>query len=179
VLPFPGRRPFWLDDESKPFPWVYWNPEVRECRITTLDPLETLAFQFLQSLPIRLGKKSNFKCRWILDHSDAEVGVLLAYSEIWRSRAILTVLGKKMTEVEGVGPRSILPPPKVPTAATGALASTPATTAPQDSSSGATKTKKKPLVASSDKLISVEKEEGAKEDPPADLNQKRRKQKVQ
>ncbi|MED6194855.1 hypothetical protein PIB30_032405 [Stylosanthes scabra] len=27
------------------------------------DPLETLAFEFLQSLPVGLGKKSNFKCR--------------------------------------------------------------------------------------------------------------------
>ncbi|MED6173688.1 hypothetical protein PIB30_061939 [Stylosanthes scabra] len=23
VLPLPGSRPFWLDDEGKPFPWVY------------------------------------------------------------------------------------------------------------------------------------------------------------
>ncbi|MED6137509.1 hypothetical protein PIB30_065608 [Stylosanthes scabra] len=23
VLPFPGKRPFWLDDEGNPFPWVY------------------------------------------------------------------------------------------------------------------------------------------------------------
>ncbi|MED6226647.1 hypothetical protein PIB30_105930, partial [Stylosanthes scabra] len=44
VLPFPGSRPFWLDDEEKPFPWVYWNSEARECRITALDPQETLAF---------------------------------------------------------------------------------------------------------------------------------------
>ncbi|MED6214392.1 hypothetical protein PIB30_102536 [Stylosanthes scabra] len=51
VLPFPSSRPFWLDDKGKSFPWVYWNPEARECRITALDPLETLAFQLLQSLP--------------------------------------------------------------------------------------------------------------------------------
>ncbi|MED6123135.1 hypothetical protein PIB30_046394 [Stylosanthes scabra] len=77
VLPFPGSRRFWLNDEGKPFPWVYWNPEAGECRITTLDPLETLAFQFLQSLPVGLGKKSNFKCRWIIDHSDAKFGAFL------------------------------------------------------------------------------------------------------
>ncbi|MED6187949.1 hypothetical protein PIB30_081348 [Stylosanthes scabra] len=51
VLPFPGRRPFWLDDDGASFPWVYWNSEVGDYRVTTLDPLETLAFQFLQSLP--------------------------------------------------------------------------------------------------------------------------------
>ncbi|MED6161135.1 hypothetical protein PIB30_057883, partial [Stylosanthes scabra] len=27
VLPFPGKRPFWLNDEGAPFPWVYWNAE--------------------------------------------------------------------------------------------------------------------------------------------------------
>ncbi|MED6137653.1 hypothetical protein PIB30_066921 [Stylosanthes scabra] len=72
VLPLPGTHPFWVDDEGKSFPWVYWNSGARECRITALDPLETLAFDFLQSLPVGLGKKSNFRCRWILDHSDAE-----------------------------------------------------------------------------------------------------------
>ncbi|MED6213297.1 hypothetical protein PIB30_091816 [Stylosanthes scabra] len=78
VLPLPGRRPFWLSDEGAPFPWVYWNAEVGDFRVTALDPLETLAFDFLQSLPAGLGKKSNFKCRWILDHSDVEVGAFLA-----------------------------------------------------------------------------------------------------
>ncbi|MED6126081.1 hypothetical protein PIB30_074932 [Stylosanthes scabra] len=63
VLSFPGKRPFWLDDESTPFPWVYWKAEVGDYHITALDPLETLAFEFLQSLPVGLGKKSNFKCR--------------------------------------------------------------------------------------------------------------------
>ncbi|MED6198487.1 hypothetical protein PIB30_066761 [Stylosanthes scabra] len=77
VLPLPGTRPFWVDDERKPYPWVYWNSMAREYRITALDPLETLAFDFLQSLPVGLGKKSNFRCRWILDHSDAEVGAFL------------------------------------------------------------------------------------------------------
>ncbi|MED6211483.1 hypothetical protein PIB30_074138 [Stylosanthes scabra] len=77
VLPLPGRQPFWLDDEGTPFPWVYWNSEVRDYRITALDPLETLAFEFLQSLPAGLVKKSSFKCRWILDHSDAIAGVFL------------------------------------------------------------------------------------------------------
>ncbi|MED6186572.1 hypothetical protein PIB30_068040 [Stylosanthes scabra] len=61
VLPLPGKRPFWLDDEGTPFSWVYWNSEVGHYRITALHPLATLAFEFLQSLPVGLGKKSNFK----------------------------------------------------------------------------------------------------------------------
>ncbi|MED6184097.1 hypothetical protein PIB30_044158, partial [Stylosanthes scabra] len=77
VLPLPGKRPFWLDDEGAPFPWVYWNAEVGDFRVTALDPLEAFAFEFLQSLPAGLGKKSNFKCRWILDHNDADVGAFL------------------------------------------------------------------------------------------------------
>ncbi|MED6124416.1 hypothetical protein PIB30_058715 [Stylosanthes scabra] len=77
VLPLPGKPPFRLDDEGTHFPWVYWNAEVGDYRITALDPLENLAFEFLQSLPAGLGKKSNFKCRWILHHSDADVGVFL------------------------------------------------------------------------------------------------------
>ncbi|MED6115069.1 hypothetical protein PIB30_086634 [Stylosanthes scabra] len=27
VLPLPGRRPLWLNEEGAPFPWVYWNAE--------------------------------------------------------------------------------------------------------------------------------------------------------
>ncbi|MED6161637.1 hypothetical protein PIB30_062675 [Stylosanthes scabra] len=132
VLPFLGRHPFWLDDEGKPFPWVYW-------------------------------------ILWRLWHS------LLGNME---KQSRLDRLRQNMMEVEGVGPRSIVPSLKVLTAAAGASASTPVATAPQGSSSDAAKTKKKPPVASSDNPISVEKEEGAKEDPSADLKQKRRKQKV-
>ncbi|MED6123641.1 hypothetical protein PIB30_051052 [Stylosanthes scabra] len=80
VLPLPGTRPFWVDDEGKSYPWVYWNSGARECRITALDPLETLAFEFLQSLPVGLGKRSNFRCRLILDPGDAEVGAFLGGS---------------------------------------------------------------------------------------------------
>ncbi|MED6174284.1 hypothetical protein PIB30_067687 [Stylosanthes scabra] len=47
VLLLPGTRPFWVDDEGESYPWVYWNSGARECRITALDPLETLAFDFL------------------------------------------------------------------------------------------------------------------------------------
>ncbi|MED6113932.1 hypothetical protein PIB30_075431 [Stylosanthes scabra] len=117
------------------------NPEVRECCITTLDPLETLAFQFHQSLPVGLGKKSNFKCRWILDHSNAEVG-----SHFDR-------LMQKMVEVEGACPCQILPHPRVPMATSGP--------------------------GRNPRLLHLEREEGAKEEPSTDLRQKRQKRKVQ
>ncbi|MED6208391.1 hypothetical protein PIB30_044581 [Stylosanthes scabra] len=91
VLPLPGKRPFWLDDEGTLFPRVYWNSEVGDYRITALDPLETLAFEFLQSLPAGLGKKSNFKCRWILDHNDAD--------EKWTRK--LENHGKQRTRAKG------------------------------------------------------------------------------
>ncbi|MED6126609.1 hypothetical protein PIB30_080049 [Stylosanthes scabra] len=109
VLPLPGSRTFWLDDEGKPFPWVYWNLEARKCRITKLDPLETLAFQFLQYLPVGLGKKSNFRCRWILDHSDDEVGAFLdSLLGDMEKKSRFDRLMQKMVEVEGIGSRSVL-----------------------------------------------------------------------
>ncbi|MED6188533.1 hypothetical protein PIB30_086914 [Stylosanthes scabra] len=160
VLPFLGKRPFWLDDEGAPFPWVYWNAEVGDFRISALDPLETLAFEFLQFLPVGLGKKSNFKCRWILDHSDVD----------------------KMNEAEGTGPRSILPTSRAQTVASGASASGPVASAftpvPLAPSSSASKAGGKPTSAAVAKPFSVEGEEGAREDPAADLRQKRRKRKT-
>ncbi|MED6165319.1 hypothetical protein PIB30_098425 [Stylosanthes scabra] len=81
-------------------------------------------------------------------------------------------------EVEGTGPRSVLPHPRVSTSASGDLASTPAALVPPAPSSGAVKTRKKPSVASSGKPFSVEREEGAKEDPSANIRQKRRKRKA-
>ncbi|MED6187798.1 hypothetical protein PIB30_079910 [Stylosanthes scabra] len=92
VLPFPGKRPFWLNDEGAPFPWVYWNAEVGDFRITALDPLETLAFDFLQSLPADLGKKYNFKCRWILDHNDADVGAFRGITSVFFAFAFCLIL---------------------------------------------------------------------------------------
>ncbi|MED6211471.1 hypothetical protein PIB30_073925 [Stylosanthes scabra] len=98
-----SKRPFWLDDEGTPFPWVYWNAEI-------------------------------------------------AYSKIWKSRAVLTALCK-MKEAERAGPRSILPSSKAQMTAFGASASvpvaqasTPATSVPPAPSSGAVKARKKPLV---------------------------------
>ncbi|MED6190330.1 hypothetical protein PIB30_104867 [Stylosanthes scabra] len=173
VLSLLGKRPFWLDDEGTPFPWVYWNSEVGDYRITVLDPLETLAFEFLQSLPVGLGKKSNFKCRWILDHSDANVWVFLdSLLKDMEKQSRFDCLMQKMKEAEGAGPSSNLPSSKVQTIAFGTSASVSAAPAPPPPSSGAAKTRKKPLVASSGKPFSMEGEEGVKEDPSTDLKQK-------
>ncbi|MED6225550.1 hypothetical protein PIB30_094695, partial [Stylosanthes scabra] len=169
VVPLPGSRPFWLADEGKPFPWVYWNPEARECRITTLDPLETLAFQFLQSLPVGLGKKSNFKCRWIVDHSDAEIGVFLdSLLEDMEKQSRYDRLLQKIAELASGGSSSS---PAVPVPA-------PTTSVPSAPSSTAAKTRGKPSDATAAKPFSMEREEGAKEDLAVDLRQKKRKRKV-
>ncbi|MED6178944.1 hypothetical protein PIB30_112296, partial [Stylosanthes scabra] len=131
VLPRPGTRPFWIDDEGRPYSWVYWNPEARECRVMALDPLETLAFDFLQSLPVGLGKRSNFRCRWILDHSDAEVGAFLDSLLLdMDKQSRFDRLKQKMAEVAGVGPRSVLPHVRVPPATSRASASSQAASVP-------------------------------------------------
>ncbi|MED6114877.1 hypothetical protein PIB30_084812 [Stylosanthes scabra] len=149
VLLLPGTRPFWGDDEGKSYPWVYWNSEARECRVMTLDPLETLAFDFLQSLPVGLGKRFNFRCRWILDHNDAEVGTFLdSLLADMEKQSRFDRLRQKMAEVAGVGPCSVLPHARAPPTTSGASAS---------SQAG---------------------EEGAKEDPSADLKKKGRKRKA-
>ncbi|MED6223617.1 hypothetical protein PIB30_075711 [Stylosanthes scabra] len=134
---------------------VYSNPEARECRITTLDPLETPAFQFLQSLPVGLGKKLNFKCRWILDHSDAEVGTFLdSLLGDMEKKSRFDRLMQKMAEVEGMGPRSVLPHTRALGATSGASTSnpvapvsTPTASVPPVPPSGAVKARKKPSAA--------------------------------
>ncbi|MED6197527.1 hypothetical protein PIB30_057263 [Stylosanthes scabra] len=127
----PGTRPFWVDDEGKPYPWVYWNSRARECRITALDPLETLAFDFLQSLPVGLGKRANFRCCWILDHSDAEVGAFLdSLLADMEKQSRFDRLKQKMAEVAGMGPRSVLPHVRAPPTTSGASTSGQATPAP-------------------------------------------------
>ncbi|MED6127583.1 hypothetical protein PIB30_089400 [Stylosanthes scabra] len=167
VLPLPGSRPFWLDNEGKLFPWVYWNSGVRECWITTLDPLETLAFEFLQSLPVGLGKRSNFRCRWILDRSDPEVGAFLdSLLTDMEKQSRYDRLLQKMEEAAGAGPHSAVPAPPP-------VASPPPVLPPP-----AVKTKRGPLRNPAGKPFSVEREEGAKEDPAADLKRRGRKRKA-
>ncbi|MED6209543.1 hypothetical protein PIB30_055719 [Stylosanthes scabra] len=165
VLSLPGTRPFWVDDEGKPYPWVYWNSGARECRITALDPLETLAFDFLQSLPVGLGKRSNFRCRWILDHSDAEVGAFLdSLLADMDKQSLFDRLKQNMAEVAGMGPRSVLPHVRAPSTTSGASASGQAVPAPA------------PTAPAAPSALSGE--EGAKEDPSANLKKKGRKRKV-
>ncbi|MED6212251.1 hypothetical protein PIB30_081479 [Stylosanthes scabra] len=185
VLSLPGTRPFWVDDEGKPYPWVYWNSEARECRVMALDPLETLAFDFLQPLPVGLGKRSNFRCRWILDHSDAEVGAFLdSLLADMEKQSRFDRLRQKMAEVAGVGPRSILPHVRAPPTTSGASASgqavpSPAATAPAASSPLPAATKKgESSKDPAGKPFPVQGEEGAKEDPSADLKKKGRKRKA-
>ncbi|MED6160315.1 hypothetical protein PIB30_050394 [Stylosanthes scabra] len=90
-----------------------------------------------------------------------------------------------MKEVEGAGPRSILLSSKAQTTASGTSASDltrpasiPATSVPPAPSSSASKVSGKPTNATTAKPFSVEREEGVREDPAADLRQKRRKRKV-
>ncbi|MED6189241.1 hypothetical protein PIB30_093931 [Stylosanthes scabra] len=83
----------------------------------------------------------------------------------------------KMAEVEGTGPRSILPTPTVLAASAGASASSPLTVVPPGPS-GAAKSKKVPPTSSAAKPICLDGEEGVKDDPSADLKQKKRKRKL-
>ncbi|MED6124894.1 hypothetical protein PIB30_063223 [Stylosanthes scabra] len=137
------------------------------------------------SLPVGLGKKSKFKCRWILDHSDAEIARLADMDKQSRFDRLLA----KMAAVEGVGPRSILPAPS-----STSVPATPVSTAvpvgnpppssfvvvkvPSGASSGVVKTRRKASGTTSLDLISLDREETAQENPFADLKQKRRKRKV-
>ncbi|MED6208950.1 hypothetical protein PIB30_049845 [Stylosanthes scabra] len=185
VLPLPGTRPFWVDDEGEPYPWVYWNLGARECRITALDPLETLAFDFLQSLPVGLGKKSNFRCRWILDHSDAEVGAFLDNLLVdMEKQSRFDRLKQKMAEVAGIGPRSVLPHVRTPPTTFGASASgqavpAPAPIAPTSPSPPPAATKKRGSFKDpAGKPFPIQGEDDAKEDPSADLKKKGRKKKA-
>ncbi|MED6221721.1 hypothetical protein PIB30_057511, partial [Stylosanthes scabra] len=150
-----------------------------------LDPLETLAFDFLQSLPVGLGKRSNFRCRWILDHSDAEVGAFLDSLLLdMDKQSRFDRLKQKMAEVAGVGPRSVLPHVRVPPATSRASASSqaasvpapavPAVPNPPPTATDKGRSSKDPV----GKPFPVQGEEGGKEDPSADLKRKGRKRKA-
>ncbi|MED6126326.1 hypothetical protein PIB30_077404 [Stylosanthes scabra] len=158
VLPTPRRRPFWLDDEGNLFPWVYWNPEVKDFHINNLDTLEAAACRFLLSLPAGLGKKHKFTYRWILDHNDQNK---------------LDCLKSMMANVNKMGPRSILLAP-VQAVATSNPPRPSSQAAMTSISSGGPITKWVPSKKVKPKTICIDGEEGVKEDP-ADLQQKRRK----
>ncbi|MED6125715.1 hypothetical protein PIB30_071260 [Stylosanthes scabra] len=186
VLPAPGRRAFWLDDEGRPFPWIYWNREVKDFVIHELDPLETVVFEFLVSLPAGLPKRNSLTCRWILDNDDTVVGQYLDdLLLVEMKKTKLDSMMEMMADPTRMAPQSVLPT-GVPaaTAVTAAAASAasigpsinPATPSVQVLSPppAASKAKKSSSKRERPEKVDVEVEETAKEDPDADLRQKRR-----
>ncbi|MED6132401.1 hypothetical protein PIB30_018601 [Stylosanthes scabra] len=190
VLAAPEKRTFWLDHENKPFPWVYWNPEVKDFVVYNLEPLEMAAFKFLVSLPSGLPKRSKFTCRFILDGSDAEVGKFLDnLLDVKMKRTRLDDLMAKMADPKRMGPRPVLPTSGPSATATAAAATTVAGTstlavagslcvesssqAPHaPTASDAKKARKQPSKRERAKVVDLEEE--LKEDPAADLQPKRK-----
>ncbi|MED6216034.1 hypothetical protein PIB30_003679 [Stylosanthes scabra] len=171
-------RPFWLDDEREPFPWVYWNPEVRPCRINNLDPFKTLASRFLQSLPVGLGKKHDFKCCWIIDHSDAKVGAYLdSLLDNMDKLSRFDRLRARMAKVGSMGPRSILSTPAIFTGSVPYSTFTHLAVVAAGSSGGS-QPKNVPPKTTLQKPIYMDGEEGAKEDSSADLEKRKRRRKL-
>ncbi|MED6136387.1 hypothetical protein PIB30_055638 [Stylosanthes scabra] len=193
VLAAPEKRAFWLDHENKPFPWVYWNPEVKDFVVYNLEPLEMAAFKFLVSLPSGLPKRSKFTCRFILDGSDAEVGKFLDdLLDVKMKRTRLDDLMAKMADPTRMGPRPVLPTSGPSATATAAAAATVAGTstlavagslcvesssqAPQaPTASDAKKAKKQPSKREPARVVDLEEE--LKENPAADLQSKRKRKK--
>ncbi|MED6118524.1 hypothetical protein PIB30_003741 [Stylosanthes scabra] len=186
VLPAPGRRAFWLDDGGRPFPWVYWNREVKDFVIHELDPLETVVFEFLVSLPAGLLKRNNLTCRWILDNNDAVVGKYLDdLLLVEMKKTKLDRMMEMMVDPSSMAPWSVLPTGVPAATATAAAA---ASAAPTESSvnlttpsvqvppppPAASKAKKSSSKRERPEGVDVEVEEATKEDPDADLKQKRR-----
>ncbi|MED6167225.1 hypothetical protein PIB30_000474 [Stylosanthes scabra] len=186
VLPAPGRRAFWLDDEGKPFPWVYWNREVKDFVIHELDPLETTVFELLVSLPAGLPKRNNLTCRWILDNNDVVVGKYLDDLLLFEMKKTkLDRMMEMMADPTRMAPQSVLPT-GVP-AATAAAATVVSAALAGSSVNPATpslqvpppppatfKAKKSSSKRERPEGVDVEVEEAAKEDPDANLKQKRR-----
>ncbi|MED6124931.1 hypothetical protein PIB30_063710 [Stylosanthes scabra] len=104
---------------------------------------------------------------------------LIAYSEIWRSKAALTVLCKRWRRSRGWALARSFHPLKFRMLLLELLLLLRLLRLFLVLLLVLQSQKTKPPVASSDKPISLEKEEGAKEDPSTDLRQKRRKRKVQ
>ncbi|MED6133862.1 hypothetical protein PIB30_032211 [Stylosanthes scabra] len=187
VLPAPGCRAFWLDDRGNPFPWVYWNRGVRDFVIHNLDPLETAAFDFLVSLPAGLPKKNNLTCRWILYNPDVVVGKFLDDLLLVKMKKTkLDRMMAMMVDPSRMAHRAILPT-GVPSATAAAAATAASSTVAELSANPATpavqvpppppassRAKKSSSKRERPEAVNVEGEEGAKEDPEADLRHKRR-----
>ncbi|MED6121383.1 hypothetical protein PIB30_029635 [Stylosanthes scabra] len=198
ILAAPGKRAFWLDHENKPFPWVYWNPEVKDFVVYNLEPLEMAAFKFLVSLLSGLPKRSKFTCRFILDGSDAEVGKFLDdLLDVKMKMTKLDDLMAKMADPARMGPRPILPTgrPSATATASAAVAASASATAgtsiptaagsphvgtsiqvpPAPTASEAKKTKKQ--LKKREQATVVDLEDELREDPAADLQRQRRRKK--
>ncbi|MED6197558.1 hypothetical protein PIB30_057552 [Stylosanthes scabra] len=136
-----------------------------------------LASRFLQSFPVGLGKTLNFKCRWIIDHSDVKVGAYLdsLHGNIDK-QSRFDWLRVKMDEVGGIGPRSILPAPSTLIGSAHPFASEHLAVAAADSSGGS-QPKNVPLKMTLQKPICLDGEEGAKEDSVANLKQRKQRHK--
>ncbi|MED6118121.1 hypothetical protein PIB30_000103 [Stylosanthes scabra] len=148
-------RAFWLDHENNLFPWVYWNPEVKDFTVYNLEPLEMAAFIFLVSLPAGLPKRNKFTCRWILDSSDAEVGKFLDdLLDAKMKKSKLDHLMAMMADPSRMAPSG----------------STPA-------ESSSRRLKKQSAKCERPKVVNLGGEEEAKENPSADLRRKRQRKK--
>ncbi|MED6120743.1 hypothetical protein PIB30_023856 [Stylosanthes scabra] len=190
ILAAPGKRAFWLDHENKPFPWVYWNPEVKDFVVYNLEPLEMAAFKFLVSLPSGLPKRSKFPCRFILDGSDAEVGKLLDdLLDVKMKRTKLDDLMAKMADPARMGPRPVLPTGRLSATAAASVTAGTSTPAAVGSSLEGTSIQVPPAPAASkakkakkqlkkhEQTMVVDLEDELKEDPAADLQRQRRRKK--
>ncbi|MED6152434.1 hypothetical protein PIB30_092058 [Stylosanthes scabra] len=187
VLDASGKCAFWLDHENKPFPWVYWNPEMKDFTVYNLEPLEMVAFTFLVSLPSGLPKRNKFTCRFILDGSDAEVGKYLDdLLDVKMKRTKVDDMMARMADPAKMGPRAVLPTGVTAVTAAAATAASVAPVGPSINSAApslqvppppplvASKAKKSSSKRERPEKVDVEVEETAKEDPDADLRQKRR-----
>ncbi|MED6122120.1 hypothetical protein PIB30_036825 [Stylosanthes scabra] len=198
VLAASGKRAFWLNHENKPFPWVYWNPDVKDFVVYNLEPLEMAAFKFLVSLPSGLPKRNKFTCRFILDGSDAEVGKFLDdLLDVKMKRTKLDDLMAKMADPARMGPRPILLTGSASATATAAAAIAASASAmagtsipiavgsprvgtsiqvtPAPTASEAKKAKKQ--LSKRERVTVVDLEDELKEDPAADLQRLRRRKK--
>ncbi|MED6158817.1 hypothetical protein PIB30_036325 [Stylosanthes scabra] len=191
VLAASGKRAFWMNHENKPFPWVYWNPEVKDFVVYNLEPLEMAAFKFLVSLPSGLPKRNKFTCRFILDSSDAEVGKYLdGLLDVKMKRTKLDNLMAKMADPSMGGPSTTATAAAV--AAAAASASTAACTSvlaaagsprvesstrvpPALTASETVKAKKQSSKRERAKVVDLEEE--LKEDPADDLQRQRQRKK--
>ncbi|MED6155590.1 hypothetical protein PIB30_006455 [Stylosanthes scabra] len=110
ILAALGKRAFWLDHENKPFPWVYWNPEVKDFVVYNLEPL---GFLFLFRAVCRRGASLLFLA--CFDFADDLLDVKI-------KRSKLDDLMAKMADPARMGPQPILPTGRLSATATAAAA---------------------------------------------------------